>query len=240
MPLHPVSGAAPAATVLVLLLASGCAGGASSQASDAAGGSGGSGGSGTSAPDDATKACRTKWEALGRDVAGRDTATTPSTLPGRWNSVAATIDYYVTSATAKDCGSTLSGQRTAMSRLEAFNERLAPWDLALTASRLREDAATYAGRSKPVKVPGKKGRPARTGPQPKAVARAMATLRKQAPLAARQQGPAWQQATATDPGDRAAVAKAVKDVRFLSSESAAYRAGSRAADQVRAATRLLD
>ena len=64
---------------------------------------------------------------------------------------------------------------------------------------------------------------------------ALATLEKQAAKATSAQRPAWQQAVATDPGNSKAVAKAVKDLRFLSGESAAYRAGSAAADQVQRA-----
>lgn len=234
-PSAPVRAAASVAVPMILLLGAGCGGSAGTGDSPAARSTP------SKAPDAATTACRTQWKQLRGAVAAQDGATTPSALPGRWDNVVATLDHYVAAATARDCGSTLAGQKKSIAQLQAFNRRLVAYDLPRRLTSLEDPGATYAARAKAATRrtgTGKKAK-VRTGPAPKQVKAALATLTRQAPLATRQQGPAWQQATATDPGDRAAVAKAVKDLKFLSGRSGAYRAGKAAADTVQRAASFL-
>ena len=189
-----------------------------------------------SEPSKAATACREKWKDLAADVKDRDQATTPSTLPQRWTTVAATIDYYATSATKDDCGATLPSQEKAMAALTAFSTRVAPYDMQLRLEQVRSAAQTYA-TSTPAPAPkAKKGKKQpEQPPKPAAVKAALAALTKQAPVATQQQGPAWQQASVIELTDKAAVAKALKDLKFLSTESAGYRASMAALAQIRLA-----
>ena len=225
----PARGVSGPLVVLVLLALglSGCGGEASPSAAA------------TKKPDAAVTTCRGQWKDLEKTVQARSAGTTPSALAERWNSVAATVDYYATSAKAQDCDTTLAAQTRAMTALTAFARRLAPYDLELRLSRLEQRATAYAVRAKaPTTKPAKRGAKAPKAPAPKAVGLALRTLKTQAPLASRQQGPAWEQANAVDLTAKASVAKAVKDLKFLSGESKAYRTGSAAAAQIAAAVRL--
>ena len=209
-------------TLLVLGL-TGCGGDKNAQAS-------------TQAPDSATADCRAQWKKVGEDIAGKVSLTQPSALPQRWNSVAATVDYYRTSATSKDCGARIEAQQKAITALTAFSARLTAYDMESRLARVKDDATAYAAgpwpaapKASPAPKP-KKGQKARKPkqpprpPKPALVGAALKTLTTQAPRATDQQRPGWDQADVTDLGDTAAVAKAVKDLRFLSGESSAWRA----------------
>lgn len=196
------------------------------------------------APDRAARECRAQWLDLGKQVEGRDRPSTPSALPRRWTNVVATIDYYAAAATEDDCGAALESQEQAIADLAAFSGRLAPYDMERRLGLVRSEARAYANGPRPPapknsrqgKAGAKKGRAARP-PKPADVAAALRTLTRQAPRATQQQGPAWQQARVVDLGDEAAVRKAVKDLAFLSSESAAYRAAGSALREIREALR---
>lgn len=189
----------------------------------------------TDGPSEKAVACRKEWKALEEKVDGRDSMTNPSALSARWNSIAATIDYYATSGSAKDCGGTLSGQESAMDALDAFGTKLAAYDMELRLDKVKGDAQAYASAPRPPAPspspspsPTKKGKkpkqkPPPLPPKPSDIATALKILTQQAPLATQQQGPGWQQARVTELGDTTAVTKAVSDLAFLSSESQAYR-----------------
>ncbi len=209
--------------VALLLVLTGCGSGAPAKIDD---------------PDKPALACRAKWHDVGDEVGDRGSRSNPSALPQRWNTVAATVAYYATSATGDDCGSTLEDQRAAIAALSAFGARLAPYDMELRLDEVVADAERYAAgprppAPKPSPAPqegkqGKKGnkqrQPAPRAPRPVDVGTAVKTLTQQAPLATQQQGPGWAQARVVDLGDSAAATKAVKDLAFLSGESPAYRA----------------
>jgi hypothetical protein len=204
----------------------------------------GGGSDGTDGPSAKAVSCRKEWTALQVIVDDRNTRTNPSALAARWNSIAATLDYYGAAATAKDCGSALSDQRKAMDALSAFGSRLAAYDMELRLERVQADAEAYAGGQRtpsPAPSPSaapKKGTKAKkppAPPKPAAVAVALKTLAQQAPVATQQQGPGWQQADVTELSDAAAVTKAVADLAFLSSESQAYRACTAALTVINAA-----
>ncbi len=176
--------------------------------------------------------CREQWRDLGETVADRAEGDTPSDLASRWTSLVATIDYYATSAKESDCDDRLVDQRKSITTLDAFSRSLRRWDLEHQLSVVESDARTYATSPRP-KAPKRKN--AERPPRPAAVLLALRTLARQAPRASEQQRPGWQQAAATDLSDRAAVAKARKDLAFLSEESPAWRQGAAALRVIRSA-----
>lgn len=197
-------------------------------------------------PSKETLACRGEWKDLGQEVEGRDERTNPSGLAPRWNNIVATIDYYATSASEKDCDDAIDRQQESISKLTAYAAKLAPYDTELKLERVHTDAEAYAAgprppRPKPSPVPKNKKQQTRKPkqpplpPKPADIAAALKTLVAQAPVATRQQGPAWQQARVVELSDTKAVAKTVKDLRFLSTESRGYRKCSAALAQIRRA-----
>src|SRR5207244_1748317 len=72
-------------------------------------------------PSKAATHCREQWKKLGKDIASDAAQTTPSALPERWNTVAATIDYYSTSATGKGCSDQIDEQEKAIAALKAWS-----------------------------------------------------------------------------------------------------------------------
>ena len=189
----------------------------------------------TKQPSKATKACRAQWHQLGQDIAPQVALTQRSALPERWNSVAATIDYYDTSATSDDCGDRLDAQQKAIASLKAFSARLVTYDMQAQLAAVQDAAQAYATgpwppAPTPTPTPGtkhqKKKHPAKKPPRPPRpalVAAALKSLIAQAPIATQQQGPGWQQASVVDLNDTAATAKTVKDLAFLSTESSGWR-----------------
>lgn len=196
---------------------------------------------GADEPSKAALSCREQWGDLEAEVDGRNSMTNPSALAPRWTTIAATVDYYATSARASDCGESLEAQERAMDDLSAFGTELAPYDMELRLDLVQEDAEEYAAsptppapEPSPKKKKKGKNKQKRTPapPTPAAVARALKTLTAQAPVATQEQGPGWQQAAVAELADTAAVAKTIKDLAFLSSESPAYRACSLALTQI--------
>lgn len=184
----------------------------------------------THGPSKQAVACRKEWKALEQEVGGRNSKANPSALAARWNSIAATIDYYATARSTKGCDQALGGQEKAMDALDSFATKLAPYDMELRLDQVRTDAQAYASAPAPSSSPpsgatkkGKKQPAPPRPPKPTDVANALKLLTQQAPLATQQQKPGWQQSDVTELGDAAAVSKAVSDLAFLSSESQAYR-----------------
>jgi hypothetical protein len=187
-------------------------------------------------PDQATTTCRGHWKDLGEQVRGNDEKTNPSALAERWNTITAAIDYYASSARASGCEAAISDQKDAISRLTAFETRLAPYDMELRLQGVRDAATTYAASPAPSPSPtpqnkkqqdknkaDKKGKQPPAPPTPAQVGAALKSCTTQAPVATQQQGPGWEQARVIELTDPAAVTKAVKDLAFLSTQSAAYR-----------------
>jgi hypothetical protein len=187
------------------------------------------------APSKATTACRGQWKDLGQQVRGNDQKTNPSALAERWNTVVVTIDYYASSAKASGCDAAIDREKSAISALTTFGAKLAPYDMELRLEQVRDAAEAYAsGPRPPATTPSaapktkkqKKQKPPKPipAPEPSSIGDAVKTLTSQAPVATEQQGPGWEQARVVELTDAAAVAKAVKDLAFLSTESPAYRA----------------
>ena len=187
------------------------------------------------APSKATTACRGQWKDLGQQVRGNDQKTNPSALAERWNPVVVTIDYYASSAKPSGCAAAIAQQKAAITALQAFSRKLAPYDMELRLEQVRQAAEAYASGPTPTPSPApkskskggykkqKKPKPP-PAPTPAQVAAALKSYATQAPLATQQQGPGWQQARVIELTDSTAVSKAVKDLAFLSSESPAWRA----------------
>jgi hypothetical protein len=203
---------------------------------------GGNGDDGASKPSKAAIACRQQWKKLGEDTSAQAQLTNPSALPQRWNTVAATIDLYSTSATGKSCGDRIDQQEKAITALKAWSAQLTGYDMQAQLALVRADATSYAGGpwppapkpsrgAKKNKKPPKPVRP----PRPALVAAALKTLVSQAPVATQQQDPAWEQASVIDLADPAATTKAKKDLAFLSTESSGWRACQAALTTIKAA-----
>jgi hypothetical protein len=194
-------------------------------------------------PSKATVVCREKWKALEDKIGERDSATQPSALAQRWNSIAATVGYYARSATKTDCDRALENQGKAMVALAAFSARLKRYDMEARLEQLKAAGQEYATSPRPPAPKptptkkGKKKKPAPRAPRPRDIAAALKTCARQAPLATQQQDAGWQQAQVVDLADRAAMAKTVKDLSFLSTQSPAYRACTAALTQIRTALR---
>ena len=187
-------------------------------------------------PSKAALACRAKWHQLAADIAPQVKLTEPSALPQRWNTVAATVDYYRTTATKADCGDRLDKQEQAISSLKAFSSRLTVFDMQAQLALVKDDAQAYASgpwppAPTPTPSPSTKKKhklqpkPVRP-PNPALIGRALTALTSQAPIATQQQGPGWEQASVIDLTDTAATAKAVKDLQFLSTESSGWHAST--------------
>ena len=192
-------------------------------------------------PDAATVDCRKQWRDLGEEVVGNESLNQPSSLASRWRNVSATLDYYAVSAKSTDCGNALARQRGAIRALEFLSARLQPYDMELQLGVVQGPAQTYASNPRPPRPspsPAKKGKkPAQQPrpPKPADIAAALRTLTKQAPLATEQQRPGWQQAEVVELSDDAAVKKTLKDLKFLSAESKAFAASTKALKTIRAA-----
>ena len=228
----PVRRLVPGLAIALLLVVAGCGSDDSEKKADE--------------PSKAALDCRESWKDLEADVDGKDTPTYPSALAPRWNGIVATVDYYAAGATADDCGKTIEEQEKAIAALTAFGAKLRPFDMEYRLAAIKEDAEAYAAGPRP---PAPKPSPAKKGKKPKKPPRppkpadikaALATLTKQAPLATKQQEPAWQQARAGDLNDTAVVKKALKDMAFLSKESKAYRAASAALAEIRPALKATE
>jgi hypothetical protein len=196
-------------------------------------------------PSKAALACRAKWQHLGEDIKPEVDLTQPSALPRRWNTVAATVDYYRTTATKADCGDRLDEQQQAIASLKTFSARLTGFDMQAQLALVKQDAQAYASGpwpAAPTPSPSpkkkhkqkKQPKPVRP-PKPALVARALATLTTQAPIATQQQSPGWEQASVIDLSDTAATAKSVKDLQFLSTQSSGWRASQAALLLIRTA-----
>lgn len=181
---------------------------------------GGCGAADPAGPSVADGHCRAQWSDLAESIAGRTpaarAATVPSMLADRWNSVAAGVQYYVTSATAKDCGETLSNQRLTIDALIEFVNGLQTLDMEYQHDQLTGPAHAYLDSPLPHPHTG-------SAVPKKAVERALATLTADAGSATADMAPGWAEANSVDLADVAAVNKALSDLTMLGDHSTAYQ-----------------
>lgn len=192
-------------------------------------------------PDQATIQCRTAWKSLGDSLRGHDKRADPSDLATRWTSVIATVDYYVTTATAQDCPDALDAQKAANARIEKLSARLRPFDISHRMSSLAPVAIDYltTAEKTPGRVHGREHRKAPKPPSKKAVERALRTLQDQVIAAVSDMQDGWSEANTVDLTDPTAVRKAVSDLKFLAGDSAPFQAclkSLRILEQLKAAT----
>lgn len=162
----PRSGSSPAqralwlVLVLVLLgvLGSACGGAPSTAPGKKDSASSERGAQASSTAHTADRQCRQRWRTLRDQVAPRAEEKFPSTLPDRWQSVVATLDYHVASATSADCGIQLRDQQQAIAQLTAFNDRLRVYDPEFQLERLRPQVSAYLRRSTTATAPVPKSR----------------------------------------------------------------------------------
>jgi len=181
------------------------------------------------APATADASCRAQWAALANSIASHtpDTRehTHPSALAERWNTVAAGVDYYVTSATTKDCGDTLDNQRVSIDALIDFGNGLQAYDMEYQEEQLVGPAQAYLDGSLPHPSKGK-------AVSKQAVLLALQTLAGQAATASADLDPGWREANSVDLADHDAVEQTLSDLDLLGAHSTAYQ-------QCRAATAVI-
>lgn len=174
-----------------------------------------------STADTAITKCRKQWSALARQVEGKETETRKSGLAPRWNSVIATIDYHVTSASEKDCGLPIDQQQSAINALEDFGVKLRPYDMQFQAAEVATPVRDYLANPLPKLAAPAKGKPAGKVPPKANVQKAFTVLTASAELASAELAPGWQQALTVDLGE-AGQQLAIKDLAFLASQSPRY------------------
>lgn len=184
----------------------------------------------TSAATTRSTSCSDQWRALGTSIKTRELSSYPSDLPSQWTALQATIAYYVGAATASDCGQPLATQRAKITALEAFADRLHPFDMAYLASQVRPTALSYLAE-RPPKAKKVKGHRVRPVPK-KRVRAALHTLQVSAYTAFTQMASGWDEADSTDPQDATAVTTSINDLTFVAGRSSAYTACKRAIELI--------
>jgi hypothetical protein len=170
---------------------------------------------------DPLQQCRHEWHDVAGTVVGLDQDSVPSALASRWTSVIATIAYYETTPTAKDCRQHVDAQVAAIDALRAFSERLRPYDMAYQLEQVSPAADLYAHEPLPAPYRGASGHQVKP-PAKQAVAAAIATLAAGAATADADLQPGWEQLASVELTDAAAVRSALSDLDFLARDSAAW------------------
>jgi hypothetical protein len=184
----------------------------------------------------ALKACRSQWREVGDSVMGMDQDTHPSALSDRWNTVIATVDYYESTDTAKDCQTRIETQLKAVTALRQFSEKLRPYDMAYQLDQLRASIDLYLHDPLPAPVKDDRGR--RVPPPGKAAVKAaMQTLTDNADQANTELQPGWDQTASVDLTDVTTLTKTMQDLDFLAQDSPHWRACEEALQVLVAAVR---
>ena len=180
-------------------------------------------GTATSSP--TLSASQRQWSELADALAGRDTATNPSDLAGRWAPVVASAEHYRENATDDDCvgaGSPLAQAQDTVSRIEDLSSQLRPFDIGHRAAPLASVGADYLRA--PLPRPRGRGPVADRPPSKAQVGRALTVLEQQTAASVADMQDGWDEANAVDLGDPAAVRRTVADLRFLAGDSAPFQA----------------
>ena len=170
--------------------------------------------------------CRAQWQQVADGLAGRDQQVDPSDLADRWTAVLATAQYYATSATAADCGAALADQQDTVREIQAWSAQLRRYDIPYRFGALAPVATDYLLAPAPTNGAGTNGagtKAAKVPPTKKQVQAALTTLQNTATLATTDMQAGWDEATAVDLGDPAAVRHTLDDLAFLAGDSAPYQ-----------------
>jgi hypothetical protein len=185
----------------------------------------------------ALKACRAQWADVGETVLGLDQDPHPSALADRWNNVIATVQYYKTVDSAKNCQSTIETQLKAVTSLRQFSDKLHPYDMTYQLDQVRAAIDLYLNDPLPEPVRGADHKRVRPPTKP-AVSQAMQTLTDNAEQANEELQPGWQQTTSVDLTDVAALTKTMQDLDFLAQDSPHWRQCEQALQVLVAAIRF--
>jgi hypothetical protein len=170
----------------------------------------------------ALEACRAQWKDVGDSVVGMDQDPNPSALADRWNSVIATVDYYRTTDTAKNCQTAIENQLKAVTSLRQFSEKLRPYDMAYQLEQVHAAVDLYV--NDPLPAPVRDENHKLVHPPTKAdVSSAMQTLTANAAAANTEMDPGWEQTKSVDLTDVAALTKTMQDLDFLAQDSEHWR-----------------
>jgi hypothetical protein len=170
----------------------------------------------------AIKDCRAQWSDVGESVVGMDQDPNPSALAERWNSVIATVDYYKTSASAKNCQANVETQLKAVTALRQFSDKLHPYDMAYQLDQVRAAIDLYL--NDPLPAPARDENHKRVKPPTKAaVTAAMQTLTDNAAQANAELQPGWEQTKSVDLTDVNALTSTMQDLDFLAQDSPHWR-----------------
>jgi len=195
-----------------------------------------SGSSASAKAERALKECRAQWREVGNSVVGMDEDTNPSALADRWNSVIATVEYYKTTDSAKNCQTTIETQLKAVTSLRQFSEKLRPYDMTYQLAQVRAAVDLYLNDPLPAAVRGEDGK--RVPPPTKAaVAAAMQTLTDNAAQANAELEPGWAQTKSVDLTDVTTLTTTMQDLDFLAQDSPHWRACEEALQVLVAAIR---
>jgi hypothetical protein len=184
----------------------------------------GCGDSGSSAETKARQAlqdCRAQWRDVGQIVDGMDQDSNPSALSDRWTSVIATVEYYKTTDSAKNCQANVERQLKAVTSLRQFSEKLRPYDMTYQLSQARASIDLYLADPlpEPAREDGKRVRP----PTKAAVAEALQTLDDNAAQANDELAPGWGQTSSVDLTDVDTLTTTMHDLDFLAQQSPHWR-----------------
>jgi len=166
----------------------------------------------------ALKACQSQWHDVGDSVLGMDQDPNPSSLAERWTSVIATVEYYKTADSAKNCQANIETQLKAVTTLRQFSEKLRPYDMTYQLSQVQAAVDLYLHDPLPDPVRGENGKRVKP-PSKEAVTTAMATLTANAAQANTELAPAWGQAASVDLTDVSALTTTMQDLDQLAQDS---------------------
>jgi hypothetical protein len=187
-----------------------------------AGCGGDSGASAAAKAERALTECRAQWADVGEGVVGMDQDPNPSALGDRWNSVIATVEYYKTADSAKDCQSTIESQLKAVTSLRQFSEKLRPYDMTYQLAQVRAAIDLYLNDALPAPVRDESHKLVKP-PTKAAVTSAMQTLTDNAAQANTELEPGWEQTKSVDLTDVTALTTTMQDLDFLAQDSPHWR-----------------
>jgi hypothetical protein len=170
----------------------------------------------------AVKECRAQWADVGESVMGLDQDPNPSALADRWTTVIATVDYYKTTDTAKNCQSRIESQLKAVTSLRQFSEKLRPYDMTYQLGQVRAAIDLYLNDPLPEPVRGSNDKLVRP-PTKDAVSQAMQTLSDNAQRANEELQPGWEQTKSVDLTDVDTLTQTMHDLDFLAQDSPHWR-----------------
>lgn len=170
----------------------------------------------------ALKECRAQWEEVGETVIGMEQDTHPSALSERWNTVIATVEYYKTVDTAKDCQAQIETQLKTVSSLRQFSEKLRPYDMTYQLSQARAAIDIYLHEPLPEPARNENGKLVKP-PTKAAVTAAMQVLTAEAEQANAELAPGWEQTKSVDLTDVPTLTKTMQDLDFLAQDSPSWR-----------------